>query len=228
MIPNFHYDVKQHLFDPANPYEYQTNPEWLDMRADRFTASHADELLVSGKDKDGLGKTIKTLINNRVMQRLTGWIDDSAVSWQEKEAVRRGIIYEDEARKWYERQTGLKVVECGFVERGEYIGCSPDGLVPEQKRMIQIKIPMPVNFINMLHSEAKEFTSQCEMELFVCDYEQNDLVVYSPELGVGRIFPVKRNKDTDAKILSKMRAAAQYRDKTIQMISNVIQEGING
>lgn len=229
MIPKFYFDVKQHIFDPANPYEYQTNPVWLDMRADRFTASYAAELLVKGKDEDGLGATIKTLIDRRVSERFMGWIDDSGISWSEKEAVRRGIIYEDEARKWYEQQTGLKVIECGFVERGEYLGCSPDGLIPELKRMIQIKIPLYQNYIQAaLRLKGKPYIPQCEMELFVCDYEQNDLVFYNPEKKIGKIIPVKRNPETDLAILSKMRAAVRFRDNTIELLSENIRENYNG
>lgn len=212
MKPRFNFDLQQHIFDPNNWFNYQTNPEWLELRADRFTASNAADLLSKGKDKDGLSKTIKKLINSRAMQKRTGWIDDSAMSYSEKEAVTRGLVYEEEARQWYQRQTGRNVVECGFVERGSYIGCSPDGLVCDELRTVQIKIPMPADFVEAILNGWKDYVPQCHFERFVCCFKVADLVIYSPELQTGKIIEIPADPETDRNILAKMRAAVKYRD----------------
>lgn len=213
MTPKFYFDLQQHIFDPENRFNYQTNPDWLELRADRFTASNAADLLSNGKDKDGLSKTIKSLINSRTMQNRTGWIDDSAMSYSEKECITRGLVYEDEARKWYQRQTGRTVVECGFVERGAYIGCSPDGLVADELRTVQIKIPMPKNFVDDIMKDGwKKYEPQCHFERFVCKFKTADLVIYSPELQTGKIIEIPADENVDRAILSKIRAAVKYRD----------------
>lgn len=216
MIPKFDFELEQHLFDPSDPYNFQTNPDWLEIRADRITASYAEELMVDGKTQDGLGKTIRKRLNKRVMQRYTGWVDDDAASWAEKEAIRRGIIFEREAIAWYSQMTGRKVVPCGFVTRGLYLGCSPDGIVVEtdERRMVQIKIPMPENYPEKIIDDGHmEYVPQVKMELFVCDFNISDLVIYSPELQAGEIIPIERDREFDKKILSKMRRAVQYQDK---------------
>jgi hypothetical protein len=223
MKPKFYFDLQQHIFDPNNRFNYQTNPDWLELRADRFTASNAADLLSKGKDADGLSKSIKTLINSRTMQNRTGWIDDSAVSYSEKECITRGRVYEDEARKWYERQTGRSVVECGFVERGSYIGCSPDGLVVDELRTVQIKIPMPANFVNAILNGWKDYVPQCHFERFVCCFKVADLVIYSPELQTGKIIEIPADPEIDQNILSKIRSAVKYRNAANAAIDELLQ-----
>lgn len=223
MKPRFKFDLQQHIFDPNNRFNYQTNPKWLDLRADRFTASNAADLLSKGKDKDGLSKTIKKLINSRAMQKRTGWIDDSAMSYSEKEAVTRGLVYEEEARQWYQRQTGRNVVECGFVERGSYIGCSPDGLVCDELRTVQIKIPMPANFVEAILNGWKDYVPQCHFERFVCCFKVADLVIYSPELQTGKIIEIPADREIDQNILSKIRSAVKYRNAANAAIDELLQ-----
>lgn len=221
MKPKFYFELQQHFFDPNNHFNYQTNPDWLAIRAERFTGSTAKEFLSKGKDKDGLSKSIKKQINSRVMQSKTGWIDDSAVSYSEKECVVRGLAYEDEARKWYESQTGRTVIECGFVERGSYIGCSPDGLVVDELRTVQIKIPMPANFVEAI-LDYSEYLPQCHFERFVCQFKASDLVIYSPELQTGKIIEVPADPDIDKEILSKLRAAVRYQNTVKEEIDKLL------
>lgn len=227
MKPKFYFELPQHIFDPSDPYNYQTNPEWLEIRADRITASFAGELIVDGKTKDGLGKTIKKRLNKRIMQRYTGWIDDEAASWAEKEAIRRGIIFEDEAAKWYSRVKGWQVAPCGFVERGSYLGCSPDRIVVSETgpRLLQIKVPMPENYLEKIIDDGHlEYVPQCKTELFVCDFEVEDLLIYSPELKTGEIIEIKRDKEFDKKLLSKTHSAVIYQYRVDKKIREQIRE----
>lgn len=222
MKPKFYFDVEQHIFDVTDKFNFQTSPEWLELRANRLTASFASELLAKGKSSDGLGKSIKKRLAKRLMQKWTGWVDDESVSWQDKEAVLRGIQYESEALEWYQLTTGRNTVPCGFVERGKYLGCSPDSFVVDGEgiAMAQIKIPMPGNFIDAI-MDYSEYISQIEMELFVCDLEKSDLVIYSPELKTGKIIPVRRNRDTDREILSKMKAAVRFQRAVTKEINRL-------
>ena len=224
MKPNFYWDIPQHIFDPADPYNFQTNEEWLALRADRLTASFAKDLLADEKGSTGLGKVIKKRIGKRIMQRYSGWIDDECMSWAEKENVRRGIVFEPEARARYSAVPGFNVTECGYVERGSYIGCSPDGLVLEHKRNVQIKIPAPENYVACVSGEWKEYEKQCKMELFVCDNDVSDLVIYSPELQAGEIISIKRDPAIDAKILSKTRLAVKYQEESDKTIRRILEQ----
>lgn len=223
MKPQFYFDVEQHIFDPNDPYSYQTNEAWLALRADRITASIAGDLFVNGKHPTGLGADIINKIERRVMQRFTGWIDDEAASYAEKETIRRGIIFEREAAEWYERKTGRKVATCGFVSRGEYLGCSPDRIVlGDDRRLVQFKIPMPQNFLKEVMADGKDHERQCKTELYVCDYLINDLVIYSPELHTGHIREIKRAPEHDRMLLSKMRVAVRHREHATDVIKKLL------
>lgn len=225
MKPKFYFDVKQHIFDPSNPWNYQTNEDWLELRKDRLTASFANDLLAKGRSVDGLSNTIKKLINKRVMQFYTTWIDDESVSYADKEELVRGLVYEQEARSWYEYETGDNVTECGFVERGKYLGCSPDGLILDKRRTLQIKIPMPANYISKCIDDGwAEYVNQCQMEMFVCDFDYADLVIYSPELGTGKRIELKRNNAVILRLLSQMRIAINYRARAFIEIENQIRK----
>lgn len=219
MKPKFYFDIPQHIFDPSNPWNFQTNEDWLALRRDRLTASLANDLLAKARTVDGLSNTIRRTINKRVMQFYTTWIDDECVSFQEREEVQRGLVYEQEARNWYESVTGDKVTECGFVERGKYLGCSPDGLILDKQRTVQIKIPMPANYLSKCF-DWSEYVNQCQCEMLVCGFNNADLVIYSPELGTGKRIGIKRDNSIFARILSQMRIAVSYRNWAMQEIEN--------
>lgn len=225
--PKFYFDIPQHIFDPNDPYNYQTNDEWLSLRKDRITASMAGSLFVSGKSSSGLGVDIIDKLERRVMQKYSGWIDDDAMSWQEKEAVKRGIVYEQMAADWYSYKTGRTLVSCGFVERGEYLGCSPDRIVSMVdstiKRLVQIKIPMPHNFIKEVMAEGKTHVAQCKTELYVCDFDFNDLVIFSPELQTGYIREIPRDQEHDKTLLSKMRVAIHHKHKAESIVEKLLE-----
>lgn len=221
--PKFYFDIVQHIFDPVDPFQFQASQEWLNLRANRITASYAKDLLSNGRTSDGLGKSIKKLIGKRLMGLWTGWVDDSAISFQEKECVLRGLAYERQALEWYSTKTGKDVVPCGFISRGKYIGCSPDGLViGNELKMVQVKIPMPGNFPDAIE-DYDDHIAQIEMELFVADLQDSDLLIYSPELGIGKIIPVKRNPRTDTKILSKLKDSIRYQRKRINEIEGLMK-----
>ena len=214
MKPKFYLEVQQHIFDPNDKFNYQTNQDWLNLRADRITASIAGDLFVKGKHITGLGSGIIEKLERRAMQKFSGWIDDESLTYSEKDAIKRGIVYEDEAAQWYEKHTGRTVATCGFVERGKYLGCSPDRIVIGfDRRLLQIKVPMPQNFIKEVMAEGKDHIAQCKTELFVCDYLVNDLLIYSPELQTGYIRHVERDPEHDKILLSKMRVAIKYRQQ---------------
>lgn len=223
MKPKFYFDVQQHIFDPENPWNYQTNEDWLELRKDRLTASLANDLLAKGRSADGLSNTIKKIINKRVMQFYTTWVDDECVSYSDKEELVRGLVYEQEAREWYESVTGDKVTECGFVERGQYLGCSPDGLIMHKRRTLQIKIPMPANYISKC-MDWSEYNNQCQTETFVCDFDDADLLIYSPELGVGKIINIPPDNSVKLRLLSQTRVAIDYRARAFMEIENQLYQ----
>ena len=98
----------------------QGSEEWLAIRLGKFTASDFHTLLGNSEAK-------KTILFKKAAERITGVSADgdkfSSVHTE------RGHELEDVARMAYELETGNEVNQVGFITSGEFIGCSPDGLV---------------------------------------------------------------------------------------------------
>jgi len=106
----------------------QRSPEWHLLRSGKFTASDFGDLMPSSKQ--GMGDWNKTQLNiiyRVAAERMTG---HSCPSTFTSAAMQHGIDTEDTARLAYELETGHSVEQVGFIEMNEFIGCSPDGLVP--------------------------------------------------------------------------------------------------
>ena len=87
---------------------------------------------------------------------------------------------------------------------------------------LQIKIPMPQNFLKEVMADGKDHERQCKTELYVCDYLINDLVIYSPELHTGHIREIKRDPAHDRMLLSKMRVAVRHREHATDVIKKLL------
>lgn len=109
-----------------------TNPDWLETRAGKFTASTAcaflsDPAKKEDKESGKIGDSAKELCY-KVMAEQTGWREPTN-PYMEFAQVRRGLVFEDTARKLAAEQLGEEITQCGFVESDVMFGCSPDGLI---------------------------------------------------------------------------------------------------
>lgn len=176
-----HADRKAFI-DSINVY---TNPEWLNIRTGKFTASTAAEFLAESRSKDDvLGDSAKTLCH-RVMTEMTGWRADQN-PYMEYAAIRRGLIFEPVARQLAEKELGATIEECGFVECSPMYGCSPDGLIMKDGKIdavVEIKCPEPMAFYKQLMNCAKrEYQLQMQFAMNVCDCPRAYFVLYCPEV----------------------------------------------
>lgn len=198
---NIHYwGVKQHIYGDAGTFDIQTNPEWEALRRGKFTASTADEMLTAGKvevvdqktgktvnkiDKSVLGKSAEGLCYSVITDRFTKFVRPAdRGAWADKDSVARGLQLEPHARELYEKQTGFKVRECGFVEHWSgWFGFSPDGIVEEQNIGIEIKCPEPDNAQKMINEVGSAaHLKQMAFAMWCDDLDCYDYVIYSPEL----------------------------------------------
>lgn len=194
-----HWGMKQHFYGQTQ-FEIQTNPEWLAVRKGKFTASEAADMLTSGKstiidpktgkektiiDNKVLGKTAKTICRRVITDRFTRFERPAdAGAWAEKPSVARGLELEPHARFLYEKQTGFKVRECGFVEHSSgWFGFSPDGIVEDENIGIEIKCPEPDNAQRLIDEVGdSDHLKQMAFAMWVDDLDCYDYVIYSPEL----------------------------------------------
>lgn len=142
--------------------------------------------------------------------------------------VQRGNALEDEARRYYEQRTGTKVHRVGFVTHEAGFGCSPDGLVYENRlhkhagnitvvnhiptHGLEIKCPMPETHMRYLLDGKlpDDYLMQIEMSLAVTGLNRWDFLSYCP--GEAQLLlTIYRTEDTDKLEVGLKRLVAEKR-----------------
>ncbi len=103
----------------------QGSEEWLALRKSYFTGSALGEWLLDG-DRT---KTSRKARSNAIWSKLGELSQDDEPNFPNW-AMKRGTELEPLARAAYERHTGFKVREVGFISHdSDGFGVSPDGLI---------------------------------------------------------------------------------------------------
>lgn len=170
----------------------QGSDEWRRIRAGKLTASCAQAIGTNGKG-------LETLVYETLAEKHSSAVGETFSN----EHTERGKELEETALAMYELERGVKLQRVGFIERDEFSGCSPDGLVNDDGGA-EVKC----------HSDAKHFRIivegldavdtgylwQVQMNLLVTGRAWWDLICYNPNfkssLMVFRITPdpVKQEK----------------------------------
>lgn len=169
----------------------QGSPEWFELRKGRMTASHAQAIGNNGK---GLDTYITEL-----MAEYHSHADKEQFS---NEHTERGKELEEFAAEMYELENDVTIEKIGFVEDGEFAGCSPDGLVGEEGG-VEIKSLNDVNHYKIIRDGEKEIDSkyiwQVQMCLLLTGRKWWDLIFYNPNfeksLVVFRIEPDEEKQE---------------------------------
>lgn len=213
------------FIDSINVY---TNPDWLETRAGKFTASTACEFLSDpaskvAKESGEIGESAKALCY-RVMAEQNGW-RESQNPYMEFAQVRRGLIFEPTARKLAEKELGETITECGFVESDTMFGCSPDGLIMDGdkvKAVIEIKCPEPKAFYKQLMDCAKrEYQLQMQFAMNICDCPRSFFILYCPEVSP-KVFILKytRGIQWQNKINERKKQVADFMHQVNEQINS--------
>ena len=148
--------------------------------------------------------------------------------------IQRGWEHESTARTNYITRTFTSVDEVGLAQLGEYIACSPDGLVGENG-MIEIKILDSNNYfgqvIEMSEKGAEAIESkhyiQMQFNLFVCGRQWCDYVLYNPKhdiIGNGLfIHRVERDSVMQARILEAVDECIPIMNKYVNQYHNIFK-----
>lgn len=109
--------------------DLQRTDEWVQARVGKFTASRFFDVLARNKKTGEPLKAYHDLIMDVVVERLTNEPVESAQGL----ALMWGANNEPYAKEAFELETGLSVVDSGFILHPKYdfVGCSPDGLIGE-------------------------------------------------------------------------------------------------
>lgn len=116
----------------------QGSPEWHAARCGKITGSRFRDVLSKGG-----GVTRAKYLRELLLERKTG----ICVGGYFDKNMANGRNIEPQARMYYEKVTGFKVEQVGFIDhpleqyRG-YVGASPDGLIGDDGGL-EIKCPLP-------------------------------------------------------------------------------------
>ena len=157
----------------------QGSPEWHLLRLGMVTGSRFKDAQAQNRQKTGPGETSIKYMAELIAERIKLEPADSFTS----EAMQWGTATESEARGHYEQATGNIVAQVGFVERDEYVGCSPDGLVGNDG-LVEIKCPNSATHIKyvMAGSFPSTYRTQVQGQLWVCERQWCDFVSFDPRL----------------------------------------------
>ncbi len=172
------------LFDRYKIYEkdeiVQGTKEWHDLRCLKFTASNAETIQANGKG-------LETLVKEMLARHYSSQQYDEYTQAYKSPDMQRGNDFEAQARSVYELETGNSVKEVGFIERSDFIGCSPDGLVTLEGKdkytgLIEIKNHSDKVFLELILSEKidKKYIQQMQYQLWTSELDFCDYFGYNP------------------------------------------------
>ena len=193
------HNIPQHLDDG------QANPDWLALRAGKFSGSDFHQYL--GIVDKGLSATAETALHKKVLESL-----GETFAGVQTDAMARGNELEPLARDAYMCETFADVQEVGFVD-WEHLraGCSPDGVIygdnGEIEKILEIKCPEIVNFIKYAESADNIpplYKTQMQYNMLITGAKSCDFVAYHPNMRL-----VVHTIDADSEYQAKIVAALE-------------------
>jgi putative phage-type endonuclease len=173
----------------------QNTDEWMKVRAGKITGSRCAPLMASGRWLNGFGAGAKTLAYELANEILMEVLPES---WGGNRWTEFGHEHEDIAREAYEQTFFTPLEQVAFVEKNGYIGTSPDRLVVGEKKGVEIKcLPKKHIYIFMDGKAEDSHYYQCMWNMWVCDYDEWDLVYYNhyyPEGHKMKVFTYTRDE----------------------------------
>lgn len=167
-------NLPQHLEDG------EANPEWLAVRAGKFTGSDFHQYLSIVK-KGELSDSAESALYEKVLES-TGEVFEHTKT----EAMQRGNELEETARSLYWAETGADVEEAGFVDYEQLrAGCSPDGIMYDVtgniKKIIEIKCPELKNYLKMAKGKIPPvYQTQMQYNMLITGAKECDFIVFYP------------------------------------------------
>lgn len=184
----------------------QQSDEWFAARLGRVTASRFSDVLM-GPGKSGY----KTYMMKLLAERMTGMPQET----YSNKAMENGIETEPQARDYYVglQAAGQIVKQIGFIQLGEDVGASPDGLVGSDG-LIEIKCPFPsTHLIYILKNKfPPQYKAQVQGQLWVTDRKWCDFISFNPEVANrgGRPYWSIRVEHDEAYIENLKKAIEQF------------------
>jgi putative phage-type endonuclease len=156
----------------------QQSEAWFAARCGRVTGTRFGSLVAGESTKE-----YKNLITNLACEMITGKMEET----YSNAIMEYGIETEPEARREYESLFEVEVKTAGFIipdedhKYAEWIGISPDGLLPESG-MLEIKCPLMRTHLEYIEANKlpAEYRHQVQGQLFVTGFKYCDFMSYVP------------------------------------------------
>jgi hypothetical protein len=184
----------------------QLSPIWWEARRGLPTASGAKRIITPAKGElsKSADEYICELIGDRVSLTPNMMTEQPMTA-----AMRNGSQCEPDARRWYEMQNDLDVVQVGLcvTDDGKW-AASPDGLVGDDG-LLELKCPQPKTHVKYLLGQElpEEYKPQVHMQLIVTGRKWCEFVSYAAGFDpfVYRVEPDEFT-DTMRKVLGQFQA----------------------
>lgn len=209
------HNIPQHLDDG------QANPDWLAMRAGKFSASDFHDYMgIIGK---GLSATAETALHKKVLESL-----GETFAGTQTDAMARGNTLEPFAREAYMCQTFADVQEVGFVDWERLrAGVSPDGVIfgdnGEIEKIIECKCPELPAFIRYATDKANippKYMVQMQMQMLITGAKSCDFVAYYPGMRLV-VHTIDADSEYQAKIVAALEKLNERYDEILAAINNL-------
>ena len=203
----------------------QGSDEWLALRRQYFTGSALGEWLLDG-DRT---KTSRKAWQNAIWNKLGELSQDDEPSFPNW-AMKRGTQLEPLARAAYEKHTGFKVTEVGFISHEcDGFGVSPDGLIAASRDIgeqdgiitgvldgywthgLELKCPVARTMLKWLDAGTlpDEHKLQVHASLAASGLQRWDFFAYHPELIPLHII-VERDEFTERVLAGLLKLSDDY------------------
>lgn len=209
------HNIPQHLDDG------QANPDWLALRAGKFSGSDFHQYL--GIVDKGLSATAETALHKKVLESL-----GETFTGVQTDAMARGNELEPLAREAYMCHTFADVQEVGFVD-WEHLraGCSPDGVIygdnGEIEKILEIKCPEIVNFIKYAESADNIpplYKTQMQYNMLITGAKSCDFVAYYPGMRLV-VHTIDADGEYQAKIVAALEKLNERYDEILVAINKL-------
>jgi len=151
----------------------QKSDEWYKLRMGKITASNIFLLR-------GYSKTRDDIIRTKASEILTGNYIPLKINSVD---IERGTSLENDAIKKYSDKYNINTKDVGFVELDSFVGVSPD-CFSDDNGLAEFKCPRDKNYLNIVvngeNAISKLYLYQMQMQMWVCDKQWCDYVIYNP------------------------------------------------
>lgn len=178
----------------------QRTDEWFQARLGKITASAISNVMMKPTTAG-----YQNYMAQLICERLTGQPTETYQS----AAMLHGIETEPQARALYEMETGLDVIEVGFVNHPSLMmaGASPDGLCGDDG-LVEIKCPQSAQHIATLTggSIKREYVLQMQWQMICTERQWCDFVSFCPSLPI-EMQMFRKRIGLDAEVVEELTSA---------------------